>query len=268
MTSPTATVAASSRSRQARAAAPLILLGVALPAAIFGLLAWQMAAGHDPTLDAMRGQPGMAGDPSMRPSVAVHVWWLLSRATALGALLLLSGSLGLALLVSVSGRQTRPSIRPTLLALHNWASLVGLALIFTHAVTLVGDPFMQTTLAQAFVPFTASWQQPEFNMGIFAFYLGLLLGPTYYVHRRVPGPRWWRRLHYGAALVYILSIPHTLRIGSDFAAPDVTPLWQAILWLIQIPIVVLLALRLGDLWRRRWSGPGGAAPGHVSGRAT
>lgn len=78
------------------------------------------------------------------------------------------------------------------------------------------------------------------NLGIFAFYLALLLGPTYYLRRRL-GVRTWRFAHRFVLVVYVLSVWHALIIGADVEHYG----WaRPALWLLQIPLLVLLAWRL------------------------
>ncbi|MGH3438916.1 MAG: DUF5134 domain-containing protein, partial [Sciscionella sp.] len=79
-----------------------------------------------------------------------------------------------------------------------------------------------------------------YNLGIFALYLAVLVGPTYYFRRKI-GPVRWRFLHRLALIVYVLSVWHTLLLGLDFSYyPWVRPLT----WLAQIPLLVLFVRRL------------------------
>ncbi|MGH3094390.1 MAG: DUF5134 domain-containing protein [Streptosporangiales bacterium] len=123
--------------------------------------------------------------------------------------------------------------------------------VVATAFDAMGDGFLS-----AFVPWQQSWGASvfAFNIGIFALYLAILVGPTYYLRRRI-GPVRWRFLHRFALVVYILSVWHTLLLGLDFTYfPWVRPLT----WLAQVPLLLLFTRRLLRPARRGRS-PGGAA---------
>lgn len=125
--------------------------------------------------------------------------------------------------------------------LHRQISLLVLGLILVHALATAFDA-MGDGFLSAFVPWQQSWGAAvlAYNVGIFALYLAVLVGPTYYLRRKI-GPVRWRFLHRFALLVYILSVWHTLLLGLDFTYyPWVRPLT----WLVQLPLLVLFARRL------------------------
>ena len=75
---------------------------------------------------------------------------------------------------------------------------------------------------------------------IVAFYLALLLGPTYYL-RRLIGVTRWRFLHRFVVVVYILSFWHAMILGLDVSHYG----WvRPFMWLMQIPLLVLFVRRL------------------------
>lgn len=127
------------------------------------------------------------------------------------------------------------------LRLHRQISLLVIGLILVHALATAFNA-MGDNLLTVFVPWQANWSQAIFayNLGIFALYLAILVGPTYYL-RRMIGVRRWRIVHRLAALVYILSIWHTLILGADIAYYS----WiRPMLWLAQIPLLLLLVRRV------------------------
>jgi methionine sulfoxide reductase heme-binding subunit len=75
--------------------------------------------------------------------------------------------------------------------------------------------------------------------GIIAGYLTVLLGPSFYLRRRL-GARAWRRLHRATPLIWMLAVLHTLGSGSDAAS-----LWLRCVVLVPVtPIVYVLATRI------------------------
>lgn len=129
--------------------------------------------------------------------------------------------------------------------LHRQAGLVTLALVAAHATlpfTSVYEPYGGWTTA--FVPFAqpvswgiraASWE----SLGILAFYLLVVTGPTYYLVRRYRGA--WTVVHRLTMAVYGLSVAHAFLLGTDFIVQG--PARVALL-AGQVPLLALLARRL------------------------
>ena len=107
-----------------------------------------------------------------------------------------------------------------------------------HAITLLGDAWLNPGPAGLLVPFTMDHEPLFTGLGIVAAYLALLLGLSYYVRRRI-GTKRWRSLHRLTLLVYVLGVIHTLGAGTDAS----TPWLQAILLVSGAPILFLTLLR-------------------------
>jgi hypothetical protein len=171
------------------------------------------------------------------------VFWAFPVLQASGLAALLWAYLGVALGLSESGRTMRwlPLRRRELDRLHRYISLLVIGLVVVHIAATVFDA-MGDSLASVLVPQQESWTAARwaYDLGIFAFYLALLLGPTYYLRRRV-GTRVWRFAHRFVVVVYILSVWHTLIIGADVEHYG----WmRPALWLAQVPLLALLCYRL------------------------
>ena len=79
-------------------------------------------------------------------------------------------------------------------------------------------------------------------MGILAGYLALLLGPTYYLRRRI-GAKRWRLVHRATVVVFALAVAHSLGSGTDGAS-----LWLRVLVLgSAAAAAIMLALRYRSL---------------------
>ena len=81
-----------------------------------------------------------------------HGWWLASRSAGLVALLLVTFSVGVGLLMA--GRVMRkPGLGKVLSTLHEQLALSALVAMAVHALTLLGDPFLHPGLRGVAVPF-------------------------------------------------------------------------------------------------------------------
>ncbi|HSO98605.1 MAG TPA: ferric reductase-like transmembrane domain-containing protein [Solirubrobacteraceae bacterium] len=165
------------------------------------------------------------------------VWWLVSRASGIIALVLISLSvvIGLAMATKVL---RRPGLKRACARLHEHVALVALVAIAVHGLALLGDHWLKPGLRGIAVPFAIGYRTQFIGLGIIAGYLTLLLGPSFYLRRRI-GPRRWRALHRGTVLIWMLTVIHTIGAGSDAQA-----MWMRGLVLLSgIPIAYLLTLR-------------------------
>ena len=171
------------------------------------------------------------------------VFWAFPVLQASGFAALLWAYIGVALGLAESGRTMRwlPLRRRELDRLHRYISLLVIGLIVVHLVATAFDA-MGDSLTTVLVPQQEGWTAARwsYDLGIFAFYLSLLLGPTYYL-RRFTGTRVWRFAHRFVVVVYILSVWHTLIIGADVQHYG----WmRPALWLLQVPLLALFCYRL------------------------
>ena len=107
-----------------------------------------------------------------------------------------------------------------------------------HGLALLGDGWLKPGWRGIIVPFALGYKPGFTGIGIIAGYLAVLLGPSFYLRRRI-GVRRWRTLHRATVIVWILSAVHALGAGSD--APR---LWLRAVVLVPVaPIVYLLIVR-------------------------
>jgi len=175
----------------------------------------------------------------------MQVFWSFPLLQAAGLAALVWAYIGIVLGLMESGAAARWRWLPLTAAqrgrLHRHVSLLVIGLILVHILSTAFDA-MGDNLLTVLVPWQESWSAAilAYNLGIFAFYLALLVGPTYYIRRRIGTTR-WRIIHRLAVIVYILSIWHALIIGADIAYyPWIRPL----MWLLQIPLLLLLVRRV------------------------
>ncbi len=143
-------------------------------------------------------------------------YWYLARVSALVAytLLWLSMLLGL----SMTNRLARlwPG-GPAAFDLHQHASLLGLAFALFHALVLLGDRYMDYTLAQILTPFASTAYRPLWvGLGQIGSYLMAVVGLSFFV-RGVTGHRFWRVIHYLSFGMFLLALAHGLLSGTDTA---------------------------------------------------
>ena len=173
----------------------------------------------------------------------MHVFWSFPILQATGLAALIWAYIGVTLGLLESGKTISwiPLKRPQVDRIHRQISLLVITLIVVHAGATALDA-MGDNFASAFVPWHESWHQAQFayNLGIFALYLALILGPTYYLRRQI-GPTRWRFLHRFSVIVYILSFWHTMILGLDISYYG----WvRPFMWIMQIPLLLLFIRRL------------------------
>lgn len=166
-----------------------------------------------------------------------YLWWLVSDASGIVALMLVSVSVLLGLAMAARAISS-PRGRRAAARLHEHVALASLAAVAVHGLALLGDQWLKPGWRGIVVPFTLSYRPAFTGIGIVAGYVAVLLGPTFYLRRRI-GVRRWRALHRATVIVWVLSVGHALGAGSDASR-----LWLRALVLAPVaPIVYLLVLR-------------------------
>jgi sulfoxide reductase heme-binding subunit YedZ len=166
-----------------------------------------------------------------------YSFWLASRAAGIVAFVLIASSVILGLYMA-NGLGRRPGLKRTLLKVHEQLALTALAAIGAHGLLLLGDKWLKPGLPGILIPFTMPYRPLFTGLGILGGYLALVLGPTYYLRRRI-GTRRWRFTHRAIAIVYVLGLVHALGGGTDGASA-----WfRTLAVLTAAPIGALLAMR-------------------------
>jgi sulfoxide reductase heme-binding subunit YedZ len=177
------------------------------------------------------------------PRPSDHAWWLVSRASGLVALTLITLSVTIGL--AMAARLGRQSSRARLAGLHEQIALSALVAIAVHGVTLLGDPWLHPGLRGIAVPFALGYRSLYTGLGIIAGYLAALLGLSFYVRGHI-GRRAWRRMHRLMVVAYGLGLVHAVGAGTDSSTPAV----RTAMLLSAAPIGLLLAYRLATARRR------------------
>lgn len=179
------------------------------------------------------------------PDPLKYGWWIASRASGVVALLLVSVSVLIGLVMATRVLK-RPKLNRTLANVHEHAALGGLVAICVHGLTLLGDRWLNPGVGGLLVPFTMGYRPVFTGLGIIAGDLAALLGLSFYLRRRI-GARLWRRAHRFTLLVYVMGVIHTLGAGTDAS----TAWMRLILVVTGVPIVSLTLLRFRPAGTRK-----------------
>lgn len=175
----------------------------------------------------------------MNGAFGEHLFWTVSRASGIAALLVASAAVGLGLMMSGRfGALKARDLRP----LHETLSLFTMGALVLHATSLLGDAYLSPSLADITIPFVGDYEPLWTSVGILAGWSFLLLGLSYYARARIGVAR-WRVLHRFTALAWLLAIGHALGAGTDAGR------WW---FLASLALVVAPALALLG---RRWLAP-------------
>ena len=158
-----------------------------------------------------------------------HAFWITSRAA--GIIALLAASLAVTAGLSRRGKDWR--------VVHESLSLATMAALAVHALSLVGDSYLNPSLADVTIPFVSSYERLWMSVGIVAGWAFVILGLSYYVRARI-GIQRWRTLHRFTALAWVLGIVHALTMGTDAG----TAWFLLTVALVAIPAGALLMRRL------------------------
>jgi sulfoxide reductase heme-binding subunit YedZ len=172
------------------------------------------------------------------PDPLEYGWWLTSRAAAVVALLAVTASVLVGLLMATKILK-RPKLNRTLMSVHEHTALAGLVAIAVHALTLLGDPWLRPSVGGLVVPFTMTYRPLYTGLGVIAGFLAALLGLSFYARKRI-GAKLWRRMHHWTIGVYVLGVVHTLGSGTDASTA-----WMRVLLAVTgAPILFLTLVRL------------------------
>ena len=144
-------------------------------------------------------------------------FWYLSRATAFVSLSLLWLSMALGLGITNKMARLWPGA-PATFAIHEYVSLLGMAFALFHALVLLGDHYINFTLAQVLMPFATVDYRPFWvGVGQLGFYLWVIMVVSFYI-RSIIGQKTWRALHYASFAMYLMGLFHGLFSGTDSTA--------------------------------------------------
>lgn len=161
--------------------------------------------------------------PSWSPALASSLTrdgkavWFVTRSSGLVAFGLLWLSVLLGLWLTNRFARVWPS-GPVAFALHEHASLLGLAFAALHALVLIFDPHVGGTLVELFVPFASPRGRLWMGFGQTAFWLSIVVTSSFYVRKRL-GQWAWRLLHFASFALFLLALLHGAWGGTESKDP-------------------------------------------------
>jgi DMSO/TMAO reductase YedYZ heme-binding membrane subunit len=174
-----------------------------------------------------------------------QLWWYVSRAGGIIALLLAAASVIWGLLLSTKVLDGQPSPK-WLLSLHRYLGTLSVVFTGVHVVGLVADNFVHFGWADILVPFASSWKPGAVAWGIVTMYLLIAVQLTSVFMKRIPR-RWWKRIHLTSYLLFWTGIIHGVQAGTD----GKNPLYIASTALLTLIVVFLTVFRVLTARRHR-----------------
>lgn len=164
-----------------------------------------------------------------------HIWWYLSRASAVigWALMTLSVVWGILLSTRVMRQIDNPA---WLQDLHRYFGGAAIVMVAVHMVTLMLDGWLHLSLAEVLVPFTSHFEPLPLALGVTAFYLLVAVQGTSLLMRYLPR-RFWKVVHYSSYASLILVSFH-----AAFSGTDVGTSWYRIVSILLILLAMLAVL--------------------------
>ena len=156
---------------------------------------------------------------SLLAANSVQAMWYVTRAAGFVSYLLLwfSTALGLAIPTRLFDRWLP---RAATYDFHQFISLLALGFIALHIGVLLVDQYLPYTLAQILVPFISPYRPVWVGIGVFAFYLSLLVTVTTYMRGRI-GLKAFKVIHTFSLVSYLGVVVHSFLSGTDSSLPAV-----------------------------------------------
>jgi methionine sulfoxide reductase heme-binding subunit len=163
--------------------------------------------------------------------------WYLARATGLVTLLLLTATVVLGI-VGANRWSSRRWPRFVTGGLHKNLSLLAVAFLALHIVTVVSDSFVSISWLNAFVPFTGTYRPMWLGLGAVAGDLLIALVVTSLLRKHI-GYRVWRAVHWLAYACWPTALVHGVTIGTD----------RHQTWALGVAYACIGAVGLAAAWR-------------------
>jgi len=179
--------------------------------------------------------------------------WYVTRAAAITAYVLLTGSMLLGLSMS-SKSQAGPLDRADAFALHEFLSWLAWGFVGLHVAALLVDSFQPFSLVDVLVPFASPYRTGAVALGVIGLYLMAVLVTSFYLRARI-GHRAWRTIHFASFLLFVLATLRGLFAGSSSAVPAM----QLVYLFSGGAVCLMLLYRIARSRRRALRLPAGAA---------
>jgi predicted ferric reductase len=170
------------------------------------------------------------------PDAGSHGAWYASRASGVASYLCVWVGLMGGLLMSSAWFDGLVG-RAKLLAIHQSASITGVALGLGHALVLIPDGWTQFTPTDLFVPFASYYKPLPTAAGTLTLYLAAVVTFSFWF-RSIIGVRTWKLLHYASFAVFGGALWHGVKIGTDAGEPWLLGIYLATSMIVVFSLVV------------------------------
>jgi len=169
-----------------------------------------------------------------------HIWWYVTRASAILAWVLMTLSVVWGVLLSTRiMRKVDDASR--LQDLHRYFGGLGLVMVGLHVVSLMLDGWLAFTPLEALVPLQTEYRPWPVALGILALYLLVAIYGSSLLRNRLP-QRFWKGLHYSNYAVVLLVALHSGLTGTDVGRWWYSAVAVMLISLTAVSIIVRLAL--------------------------
>lgn len=191
-----------------------------------------------------------------------EVWpWYTSRVGGLLAWLLVTAAVIAGILVRT--RVAAPGeARFGLFETHQALAVLALVAVLVHVLVLLLDRYIGFTVVELLVPFVSPYEPVWVGLGVVAFYLLLVVVPSFWLRGQL-GYGAWRAIHYATYAIFVLSVVHGLLAGTDTRTPLVAGLMAASAGAVTVLTIWRIAGTRRE--RRRVPGSRGLRPERAAG---
>lgn len=136
------------------------------------------------------------------------------------------------------------------MSMHRWISVQAILFTAIHGAGLLFDKFMHFSFASVFVPFVSDFKPELVALGIFGFYLMIILTLTSYFRRHISFGV-WRFVHYFNIVLYVISVAHALLLGTDLQSGLVRDIFLGANLLLAVLIVINIIVIIKNAYLRK-----------------
>lgn len=166
--------------------------------------------------------------------------WYLIRSFGITAYIMLTLSVmwGLAL-SSAAVKNWSPG--PLTMLIHSTISWLSLVFGMVHGLLLMADKYFTYRITDVLIPFEGPYRPLAVGLGTTAFWLLVIITPSFALKKRLFSYRAWKTLHYTSYAAFLLVTAHALAAGTDAGNPG----FRLLLGLSLLLTVILLGYRIG-----------------------
>ncbi|WP_332643577.1 2Fe-2S iron-sulfur cluster-binding protein [Aeromicrobium sp.] len=167
-----------------------------------------------------------------------HIWWYITRASAMVAWILMTVSVLWGVLLAT--RALRHIDNPGWLHdLHRYLSGLSILMVGLHVISLMLDGWLKFRIAEVLVPFATDFKPVATAIGVIGLYVFIAIQATSMVMHKLPA-KFWRAVHLLSYLLLGVVAIHAGMIGTDVGS-----IWYTVLAITLIATAVLaVVLRL------------------------